>query len=312
METHHTLPIGSYYWMLFSVIAVWGISPTIYTLFLRSFSASLLSTLCTFSSTVMFFFMARRKLKFLNRKFLSTALPISLMNAIACVMQRIGLQYTNPSSYAFLEHLSCAVVPSVLFFLLRKKPSHAKWISSGMCLIGCFILSGMSLGTKFSVGIGELLCGGAGITFGVCIALTAVFARGLDIHLFMMIHMVCYFSVSLLSTVLLNAICIDGTPLEAVRYVSDPRLIAQILLVGLLDVGICWLAKTEATRNLDPTLIATTGPLAAIITATASVSLGLEKVSTNLIVGAVLISLAVLLSATEDLIEIRKAKNSVL
>ncbi len=310
MKTHHTLPIGSYYLMLFSVIAVWGISPTIYTLFLRSFSASLLSTLCTFGSTVMFFFMARRKLKFLNRKFLSTALPISLMNAVACVMQRIGLQYTDPSSYAFLEHLSCAVVPIMLFFLLRKKPTLSEWVSCGMCLVGCFILGGIKFGTQIPVGIGDLLCGGAGITFGVCIALTAVSARGLDIHLFMMIHMVCYFGVSLLSTILLNAIRIDGTPLEAVRYVMDPALITRILLVGLLDVGICWLAKTEATRNLDPTLIATTGPLAAIITAVLSVSLGLEKVSTNLIVGAVLISSSVLLSGIEDLIEIRKAKST--
>ena len=131
-----------YYIMLLIVVISWGCDPVINRYLYGYYSAAALSSLCTLVCALTFLFLARKKLHLLrDKKYLRVALPICLFNSMACVLQRIGLQYTSPAHYAFLEHLSCAAVPVILLLCFKKKPSAMQILASALCLGGCLILS---------------------------------------------------------------------------------------------------------------------------------------------------------------------------
>lgn len=289
-----------YYAMLFAVILTWGIDPVINSLFYKHYSATALVSMATLLSSIMFFLVSLKKLKHLNRRYLTVAVPICGLNSIACVFQRIGLQYTTPASYAFLEQLACVVVPIVLFIFVRKKPTIIQCAASAICLVGCFVLSGLGSEGGFALGVGEILCAIAGILLGLCIAATGIYAKGFDIGLYMFVHMTVYFVVSLASAIGLNFITKGGVPLEKLVFTLDAGILIPAALFSLFSVGVCWLLRTEALRNINPTFVAISNPLSAVITGIVSLVMGLDELTLNFAIGSVLIVLAMTLSALPE------------
>ena len=153
---------------------------------------------------ILFIILAAKHFKELDKKFFKIALPIAFISTLANVSQRIGLQYTTPACYSFLERLCCVVVPVMAFVLTKKKPTILQALASVMCLVGCFILSGVKLNDLGSIGIGDILCALAGILAGVYITLLAVYGKDINLMLYMALYMVIYFLQSLTLAIVLN------------------------------------------------------------------------------------------------------------
>lgn len=290
-----------YYLMLIFVVLFWGIDPIINAYFYKYYSAAVFSAILTFFAFAFFLILSIKKLKLLNRDYLKIAVPICVLNAIACLLQRIGLQYTSPAHYAFLDHLTCVSVPIMMFLYLKKKPQWSEVTSCALCLVGCFILTGMSF-SGFSFNIGDILCGSAGFIFGICSASIAVFAKKLDITLYMMIHTAAYFLVSLILAISLNFITVNGAPMEAAKFTSNPLLIAVVAVFGLVDIAICWLCRTEAVKHVGPTTVTIVMPLCAVITGVVSVIFGMDSINPNLLIGGAIVLVALLLPTLSEAI----------
>lgn len=287
-----------YYLALFLVILVWGLDPLIMSFFYQYYSASALTAMGTLLSSLLFIMLAIPRRSMLHAGYFKVAIPLSVLNSVACLLQKIGLQYTTPANYAFLEHLSCLTVPLTLFALTKKRPSALQLAAGSICLGGCFLLCGFSAGGS-GFEVGNLLCATAGILLGVCVAAVGVFAKGLDLTLYMSVHMPVYFFVSALSALLLHNIPANGAPLESFRFSLSPIVLVLALLFGLLSIGICWLLKTAAILHIDPTAVAITSPLSAVISALVSVLLGRDVADLRLFLGGGLILLAVFLSGRQ-------------
>lgn len=297
-----------YFFALFFVILVWGLDPLIMSFFYQYYSASALTAAGTLISTLLFWALAVRRRGEFHAGYLKVAVPISLLNSVACLLQKIGLQYTTPANYAFLEHLSCLTVPLMLFLLGGKRPAPRQLVAGGICLGGCFFLCGISFAGT-ALGIGNLLCASAGILLGVCVAAIAVFAKGLDLTLYMAVHMPVYFLTSLASTLLLSRISINGMPLEPFRFSLSVPVLLLALLFGLVSIGVCWWLKAAAILHIDPTTVAVTSPLSAVISALFSVLFGRDTANLRLVLGGVLILAAAILSGTERIERQSTAKN---
>jgi drug/metabolite transporter (DMT)-like permease len=285
-----------YYLALFFVVLVWGLDPIIMSRFYDHYSASVLTAIGTGASLLLLLVYNARRLRDLTARYFMIAAPISALNSAACLLQKIGLQYTTPANYAFLEHLSCVVVPLMLFILVKKRPTLPQAISAVLCLGGCFILCGVGTAGATSLAFGDILCALAGVMLGVCVALTGVFGKGLDMSLYMLVHMGVYFIISVCSTIALNFIPLGGTVAEPILFTFDLGLLVLAALFGLLSIGLCWLLKNTATVRLDPTTVAVISPFAAVISAIASVLVGEDTLHYNLVIGGVLILVAVLFS----------------
>lgn len=285
--------------MLLAVVVTWGIDPVVNTYLYNYYSAAVLTVLCTFSSWIMFIILSAKKLRGINADLFKTVLPISIFNSAACLLQRIGLQYTTPASYAFLEHISCVTVPIVMILFFRKRSGPLQWLASLICLVGCFILAMGSSG-GFAIGVGEVLCTLAGVVVSYSIVMTGNCSKKIDIYLFMTVHMGVYCLSSLGLAVALNYITVGGTPIERAVITWDPRLILFCALFGLFSVGACWLFRNEATRYTSPSFVAIISPFSAIVTGVASLLLGYDKMSPTLAISAVMILAAVMLSGVAD------------
>ena len=296
---------ATYYSMLILVTFVWGMDPIINSHLYQYYSAAALSALSTLSSALFFFLLSLKKLKHLNMDYIKIALPICALNSLGCLLQRIGLQYTTPAKYAFLEHLSCIVVPIVLFFFFKKRPSKLQWGASLLCLFGCLLLTGVG-NEAISFGIGELLCATAGILFGICIVATGAYTKKLDIGLFMMIHMFTYFLTSVAGTVSLHFIMHNGRPLETFTFSLDARHIAISVLFGLVSIGLCWFLRNEATRNIDPSAVSVIAPMAAVVSGAVSLAMGIDQISPSLIISSAMILFAAILSGISEARETKR------
>lgn len=285
-----------FYFALFFVIFVWGLDPVVMSYFYNYYSASVLTAIGTGVSFLLLIAVGAKKLHHLDARYFKVAAPISALNSAACLLQKIGLQYTTPANYAFLEHLSCAVVPIALFFLIKKRPTLPQIISTVLCVGGCFILCGVGTAGSVSLTVGDALCGIAGLMLGACVALTGVYAKGLDMSLYMIVHMGVYFLVSAISAVGLNFLQLNGAPAEPIHFTLDFTLLLLLSLFGLVSIGLCWLLKNTATVKLEPTVVAIASPFSAVISAAISVLIGQDALTYNLVIGAGLILIAVLFS----------------
>lgn len=293
-------PRWVYYAALIFVVLFWGVSSVLYTYFYRYYSAAVLTSIMTFFSEIFFWILAGKRLKKIDKKFLKVVAPICTLNALANVVNRIGLQYTTPANYAFFENVSCVVVPVMMFVFIRKKPKLIQGVAAVTCLIGCFIMCGVSFSGGFSIGIGDILCLLSGALVGVCLAAIGVYAKDVDAILFMVVYMTAYFLVSVLL-----AVGLDVAAIETVRFTGGlPMLLAAVF--GLVDVALCWLLRTLAIQHIDPVTVATVSPCYAVITGVISVCVGIDKLTPNLIIGGSIIFLSAVIPELIDALSARK------
>lgn len=292
-------PISFYYILLFIVIFVWGFDPSVCKYFYKDYSASVVAVIATVTSFIFFACFSFKKFKDINLEFLKIAAPIGFLNGLAGLLQRIGLQYTTPANFAFLEHLAVATVPIVLFILIRKKPTVIQVISVILCLVGCFILSGMTL-SGFEGNIGDILCALSGIIYGLCVALIGVNANKIDASLYMVVFTFIYSLTSIATMILLNNVEVNGAPIEPIRFTFNIKLLLPVALFGVITVGITWLLKTVAIKKLDPTFVAIVSPFTAVVAGALSVITETDELTEKLIIGAVLIMAAAVLSGILD------------
>ena len=275
---------------------VWGLDPIIMSYFYDYYSASVLTAIGTGSSLLLLLVVNAKRLRQLNSRYFKIVTPISALSAVACLLQKIGLQYTTPANYAFLEHLACVVVPIMLFLLIRKRPTLPQGIAAVLCLCGCFILCGVGTAGSVSLSFGDVLCATAGLMFGANMALLGVYAKDLDMSLYIVVNMAVYFLVAVFSAVLLNNVRLGSGVAEPIHFTFDLKLLLLLCLFGLVSIGLCWLLKNTATVHLEPTVVAIIGPFSAVIAAVISVMIGQEPLTYNLALGAALILIAVLFS----------------
>ena len=187
-QTNKNSCLAAYTALIF-VIFIWGTSPIVNTYLYQSYTATICSAACSLVAGTSLLLICLPHLKKLNKTYFKIAVPTGIFNSVASLLQKIGLQYTTPAQYAFLENLSCVVVPVLLFIFIRKKAGFLTITASILCLIGSFILSGMSFsGAHVTLGKGELLCGLAGLLYGVNIAATGAFATKLYAPLYVLIQ----------------------------------------------------------------------------------------------------------------------------
>lgn len=289
------------------VIIVWGLDPILMDGFYNMYSPSIFGTICTLASAIAFLPILIKNFKKIDKTFLKIAMPIFLMNGFAMTIQRIGLKFTTPSSYTFLEHLCCVSVPLTVFLLTRRPPKKFETLAIITCLVGCVIF----LGDGFSGGfnIGDVLCAIAGLLLGVATAATGIYASKIDSGLFMSVYMWVAFLVSAMSAWVLGVVKVNGEPLEPFMFNPEPLNIIIIVLFGMMSMGVCWLLRTIAIKHLSATDVAIVSPLSAVITGVVSVAIGLDKVSFNLIVGGIIILAAAFLSLLDDIVSDKKQKN---
>lgn len=292
---------------IFLVILLWGLSPIFTSDLLSYYSGGIYSFITSLISAVVLLLLCIPKLKLINRTYFLVAVPTGFFLALANLLQKIGLQYTTPTQYAFLENLSCVIVPILLFLFIRKKPGVLTVTASLLCLAGCFVLSGLDLsGGGVSFGIGEILCALAGILYGVNIAATGVYAKKMNAVVYLMIQMWVNVVVAGIVAIVLDKVEIGGAKIEPIAFSWNwKHLLALAVLVILVNTS-GWVIRTVALKFISPSVVAIDMPFSSVVTGVVAICVGKDRLTPALLLGGVIILVAVILSSFDDIHENRQ------
>ena len=287
------------------VVLVWGSAP-LFTLKLYEYYSPTIRLF--FSETVLvitYLIISGKRIKDFNMNYIKVGIPTGLFLAFANITQKIGLFYTTPTKYAFLENLSCITVPITLFILTGKKIKPHVMLSCIICFLGVFILSGTFADDTSSLGLGEILCGAAGLLYGFNIAGTGLYAKKLYAPLYLAVQSTVGMITSLAFALVLNSVTspLSGNtvPLEKLVFSFDPRHMLFVILVAVITSSICWIIRTNSMKHIDASVVAVISPFSAVITGILSVITGSDTLNINLILGGVLVLGSIFMSSYDDI-----------
>ena len=300
---------GLSYAGLIFVVFLWGVSPLITLKLYDYYSPTFRTFVADLVLVIFYLIISIKKLKQLNLKYLKVVLTFGTFNSLANLLQKIGLQYTTPAKYAFLENLSCIIVPFVTFMLVRKKPTVIKIISCFLCLASVFVLNGV-FKDGFSFGIGEILCALAGIFYGVNIAGTGVHMKDLDTGLYLTLQFTLGMIMSLATSLVFAYVSWPGetTPIQPLKFSFNIWHLTLLVGSSLIISGLGWLIRVNSLKYVDATVVGVIMPFSAVVTSVASVIVGTDRLSLNLVLGGILGVIAIILSNVGDKLFSRKKK----
>jgi len=286
------------YLSLIFVVFVWGVSPLLTLKLNEYFSPTFKVAVTDFILIIAYILLSGKNIKELNAKYFKVALLTGTFYALANILQKIGLQYTTPAKYAFLENLSCVTVPWLTFLFVGKRPKPITIIAGFVCLVSVFILNFSGLKGGVSFGKGEILCALAGLFYGVNIAGTGAFARELKAPLYLMIQALVSLVLSLILAFVLNNTYQSGSgvPVEKIVFSMNIYHIMFLVITVVVTSAMCWVIRTKAMKYVDAEKVAIIMPFSAVITGFASVCMGTDHFSINLVLGGFIGVLAIILS----------------
>lgn len=288
---------------LFFVVLVWGTGPLVTLHFYKYYSPSIRLFFSECILLVTYILMSGRHIRELNMDYIKIGVPTGFFLALAKISQKIGLMYTTPARYAFLENLSCITVPILMYFLVKKKPGAMTILSCILSLASVFILNGIFSGGMSGWGKGEILCALSGLLYGFNIAGTGAYARKMRATLYLAVQSVVGMAVSLLFALSLNFITVADSsgafvPVEKIVFSFKAEHIALTIIYIVISSGLCWVIRTNAMKYIDATAVAVIMPFSAVITGILSVICGNDVLDYKLIAGGILGVIAVITSGS--------------
>lgn len=308
MENSKASRITAYVGII-AVVLIWGLIPSAKKALIGgAFSASVYSAITTLSSAVALLILARGQLRLLDRSYFKVAVPTGLCVGVAALAQALAYNFdASPTNQAFLENLSCVIVPVILFFAIKKRPSALTVLASLVCLLSSMVLAGV-FDTGLSFKTADVLNALAGVFYGINIALTGIYAKKYVASLYVMIQLLVQGVSSIVLAIVLGNIEVGGAVVDPFVFTPNILLILAVAGIGVLSNSVCWTVRTKAMRHVSANVVAVIMPLSAVVTGVFAIILGQDEPTASLIIGALLGLVASFISAAGDIVESKREK----
>ena len=227
-----------------------------------------------------------KRLKMIKKSTLIKGSILGIVLYIAFVLQTVGLQYTTPSKNAFLTAVNVVIVPFIGFLIYKKKIDIFELGGAFMAMIGVAVLS-----LKFSseINIGDLLTLCCAVGFAFHIFYTSKFVKDEDPIQLTIIQMTAAAVIGFVVVVFKGE----------TTFSTETEGLLPLLYLAVFSTTIAFLLQTVAQKFITETK-------AAIILSTESfwgmafsVAILSEVMTGKMIIGAVLILGAIVISETK-------------
>jgi len=199
-------------------------------------------------------------------------------------LQQTALQYTNIANAAFFTVFYVPIVPILLFFIYSKKVHWSIWPAIGLCILGVYLLSDFS-NSEIMLGDGlVILCS---VFWALHIIFAGKFMEEFDIPMF-------YAALQALFVAALSFIfsyIFEEFNLSKILMESS-----SILYAGALSGGIAFTLQMYAQKNIEEAPAAIIYSLEGVFAAVAGWIILNQFLSTNNMIGCLLILIAVISS----------------
>lgn len=272
---------------LILVAIIWGSGFVATAIALENYTAFQLLALRFTIAFVVLLIINIKRLKELSKKTIQRGSLLGVFLFLAFAFQTVGLQYTTPSKNAFLTAVNVVVVPFLAFIILKKKVPIKSIVGSSVTLAGIALLSLTSSIGSFN--LGDMLTLICAVFFALQIFVTDLFIEKEEAWSLMLLQMGTAAILSWLSLLVMG----DSVP------VIEIKVMIPVLYLGLISTLLAFFLQTVSQKY-------TTSSEAAIILSTeaffgmlSSVIILGEKVSINMLIGAILIFIGILIVELE-------------
>ena len=199
-------------------------------------------------------------------------------------LQQAALQYTNIANAAFFTVFYVPIVPILLFFIYSKKVHWSIWPAIGLCILGVYLLSDFS-NSEIMLGDGlVILCS---VFWALHIIFAGKFMEEFDIPMFYAALQALFVAtLSLIFSYIFEEINISKILMES----------SSILYAGALSGGIAFTLQMYAQKNIEEAPAAIIYSLEGVFAAVAGWIILNQFLSTNNMIGCLLILIAVISS----------------
>ena len=199
-------------------------------------------------------------------------------------LQQTALQYTNIANAAFFTVFYVPIVPILLFFIYSKKVHWSIWPAIGLCILGVYLLSDFS-NSEIMLGDGlVILCS---VFWALHIIFAGKFMEEFDIPMFYAALQALFVAtLSLIFSLIFEEINISKILMES----------SSILYAGALSGGIAFTLQMYAQKNIEEAPAAIIYSLEGVFAAIAGWIILNQFLSTNNMIGCLLILIAVISS----------------
>ena len=234
----------------------------------------------------LFFERKKIKLEILSKSklFMKYLVFMGVSLFLGTFLQQTALQYTNIANAAFFTVFYVPIVPILLFFIYSKKVHWSIWPAIGLCVFGVYLLSDFS-NSEIMLGDGlVILCS---VFWALHIIFAGKFMEEFDIPMF-------YAALQALFVALLSIIF--SYIFEEINISKILMENSSILYAGALSGGIAFTLQMFAQKNIEEAPAAIIYSLEGVFAAIAGWVILNQFLSTNNMIGCLLILIAVISS----------------
>jgi drug/metabolite transporter (DMT)-like permease len=236
--------------------------------------------------TIILSIVFHKRLKNINKSTIIKGAVLGIFLYLAFALQTVGLQFTTPSKNAFLTAVNVVIVPFIAFVMYKRKIDRYELVGAILAMIGVGILS-LKLSTD--INIGDLLTLGCAFGFAFHIFYTAKYVKDSDPVSLTLIQM--------LTAAIIGSVVVVFKGETSVHVETEGLF--SLLYLGVFSTTIAYLLQTVAQKMITETK-------AAIILSTESfwgmvfsVAILDEVMTIKMIVGAIMILCAIIISETK-------------
>jgi drug/metabolite transporter (DMT)-like permease len=227
-----------------------------------------------------------KKVKNIDKSTMIKGAVLGIFLYLAFALQTVGLQYTTPSKNAFLTAVNVVIVPFIAFVMYKRKIDIYELVGAILAMIGVGVLS---LKLSADINIGDLLTLGCAFGFAFHIFYTAKYVKHSDPILLTLIQMI--------TAAIIGSIVVLFKGETSV--VMEKEGVFSLLYLGVFSTTIAYLLQTVAQKMITETK-------AAIILSTESfwgmvfsIAILDEAMTIKMVLGAILILCAIIISETK-------------
>lgn len=227
-----------------------------------------------------------KKFREIKRSTIVKGTIIGIFLYVAFAFQTLGLQYTTPSKNAFLTAINVVIVPFIAFFIYKRKMDIYEVMGAILAMVGVGV---MSLKLSTEINVGDLLTLACAFAFAFQIFYTSKYVKDEDPVLLTIIQ--------LMSAAAMGGIVVLFKGETSLSFHTEGVL--SLLYLGIFSTTIAYLLQTVAQKLVTATKTAIILSMESVWGMAFSIAILNEMITFRMILGAILILIAVLLSETK-------------
>lgn len=204
--------------------------------------------------------------------------------------QTLGQSNTTVSNSSFLTATNVVMVPFLVWIVTKKPPSKKFFYLAFLALIGIGILT-LDVSSGFSFKTGDIMVLCSAFCFAVHIAFLGIFANDLNSKQMTFLQMMTAGVVAVLFLVIFDAKAID---FDIIKSAFLPTL-----YLATFSSCVCYYLQTTAQQFTTPSKAGIFMSMEGLFGSVFSVMLGIDMLTTNLVIGGTIILSAVILSEVD-------------